>query len=68
MEERDITEADVVNVLRSGRIPDPPESDVTGAKLTYRVCTERMTVVVALRSECSIRIVSAFRKVMRGRV
>lgn len=49
---------DVVNVLRGGWVEPAEEERGT---YRYRVCTRRMCVVVAFRSETELRVVTAWR-------
>jgi uncharacterized protein DUF4258 len=58
MASRAMTSLDVMNVLRCGT-PDYPEQE--GTKYRYRVCTERMTVVVEFRSRTCLVVVTAWR-------
>ena len=55
---RDMTMVDVVNVLRGGHVESTEEIDGTWR---YRVCTPRMVVIVAFRSETELRIVTGWR-------
>jgi len=50
--------ADAINVLRGGW-PGPGEEEK--GTWRYRVCTTRICVVVAFRSETELRIVTAWR-------
>ena len=59
MEKDDLTIADVLNVLRGGIVEFAEEVD---RSWRYRVRTQRMTVVVAFRSEHSLRVITAWRK------
>jgi hypothetical protein len=58
MEERRMDSMDVVNVLRAGVVTAP--SNVNGS-WRYRVCTQRMTAVVAFRSPTSLVVITAWR-------
>ncbi|QSQ21166.1 DUF4258 domain-containing protein [Pyxidicoccus parkwayensis] len=60
MEKDDLTEVDVTNVLRGGRIIEPAE--LGPVDWTYRVHTSLQCVVVAFRSETELVIVTAWRK------
>jgi hypothetical protein len=56
--ERSMDSVDVVNVLRAGVVQEPEMEDGTWR---YRVCTMRMTVVVAFRSKTELVVVTAWR-------
>jgi len=56
----DMSDMDVVNVLRAGRIYEPAE--FVHGSWRYRVHTPRMTVVVAFRGESEFVIVTGWRK------
>lgn len=58
-----LTTVDVVNVLRGGSI-GPPEWE--NGSWRYRVQTQKMCVVVAIRSESELKIVTAWKE-RRGR-
>ncbi len=60
LEKDDLTTVDATNVLRAGKITEQPECDRNS--WTYRVHTDRMTVVVSFVSESKLRIVTAWRK------
>jgi hypothetical protein len=53
-----LREVDVVNALRGGHVEF--EEQIHG-KWRYRVTTQRITVVVAFRSEASLVVVTAWR-------
>ncbi len=54
----DLSTVDVVNVLRGGFV-DPPEWE--NGSWRYKFRTQRMCVVVVLRSESELKIVTAWR-------
>ena len=54
----DITTVDAVNVARGG-VVEPPELEKGSWR--YRVWTQRLTVVVAFRSETHLRFVTGWR-------
>ena len=56
----DLTTVDATNVLRAGKITEPPELERDTWR--YRIHTERMVVVVSFMSESKMRIVTAWRK------
>lgn len=60
LDKDDLTTVDAVNVLRAGKITEPPEFERDTWR--YRVHTERMVVVVSFVSESKLRIVTAWRK------
>ncbi|MBZ4419819.1 DUF4258 domain-containing protein [Myxococcus sp. RHSTA-1-4] len=60
MEKDDLTEVDVTNVLRGGRIFEPAE--MGQASWTYRVHTPRQCVVVTFRNDTELVVVTAWRK------
>jgi hypothetical protein len=60
MRNDDLTEVDVVNVLRGGRILEPGEQEA--GTWRYRVHTNLLCVVVAFRSTSAAVVVTAFRK------
>lgn len=65
MKNRRLTELDVVNVIRAGRIHEPAEKSEDG--WTYRVHTDRICVVVAFvglagSEERGVVVVTAWRK------
>lgn len=49
---------DVVNILRGGVVEQP---ELVNGTWRYRVRTQRMTVVIAFRSDAEIRVVTAWR-------
>ncbi len=57
-----MTTLDAENVLGCGHPIDPPESDGKTGEWKYRVHTDRMCVVVVLRSEREMTVVAAWRK------
>lgn len=59
MAKDDLTTVDAANVLRGGVVEFCEEKDRTWR---YRVRTQRMTVVVAFRSEEALTVVTAWRK------
>lgn len=65
MRDDDLTEVDVVNVLRGGRILEPAEQ--VGGTWRYRVHTDLICVVVAFRSTSAATVVTTFRKQRGGR-
>lgn len=56
--ERSMDTVDVTNVLRAGYVEEADREDGT---YRYRVCTKRMTVVVAFRSRAELVVVTAWR-------
>jgi Domain of unknown function (DUF4258) len=60
MEKDDLTEVDVTNVLRGGRITEPAE--MGQVDWTYRVHTQLQCVVVAFRGDLELVVVTAWRK------
>lgn len=60
MKKDDLTEVDVVNVLRGGRITEPAEEQ--DGTWRYRVHTEKIWVVVAFRSATELVVVTVWRK------
>ncbi len=56
----DMTEQDVINVLRAGRIHEPGE--YVGASWRYRCHTTKFCVVVAFEASTSTIVVTAWRK------
>jgi hypothetical protein len=60
MEKDDLTEVDVTNVLRGGRITEPAE--LGAVDWTYRVHTRLLCVVVAFRDDTELVVVTAWRK------
>lgn len=64
MEKDRLTTVDVVNVLRGGSV-GPPEWE--NGSWRYRVQTQKMCVVVALRSKSELKIVTAWKE-RRGRI
>lgn len=63
MEKDDLTEVDITNVLRGGRITEPAEPGKSG--WTYRVHTRLLCVVVTFRSDTELVVVTAWRKKAR---
>lgn len=59
-EQRDMNNLDVISVLRSGAVEEPP--DLVHGSWRFRVNTPKMTVVVALTSTNSIAVITAWRK------
>jgi len=59
MAKDNLTDDDVLNVLRAG-VVEPGEFERQSWR--YRVRTARIYVVVAFRSELSLRVVTAWRK------
>lgn len=60
MKKDDLIVNDVVNVIRCGRILEPPELE--HGTWRYRVHTETMAVCVAFGDKPQIRVVTAWRK------
>jgi hypothetical protein len=58
MDKDKLTAVDVTNVLRGG-VVDPAEFE--NGSWRYRVRTARIAVIVALRSEAELRVVTAWR-------
>jgi len=56
----DLTTFDALNVLRAGKITEPPE--LVHETWRYRVHTDRMVVVVSFVSESKLKIITAWRK------
>ena len=56
----DLDLVDCVNVLRAGAVSEP--ADLINGTWRYRIHTNRMTVVVAFRSDAEIVIVTAWRE------
>jgi hypothetical protein len=56
----ELTTNDARNVLRAGKILEPPE--LVHGTWRYRLQTEKMVVVVAFISESKLKIVTAWRK------
>ena len=65
LEADDLTEPDVVNVPRCGRVSDPPELE--RGSWRYRVETDRMCAVVTFAGNLEIVVVTVWRKRERGR-
>jgi hypothetical protein len=59
MSERNLTEGDVLNILRGGRIYEPAEFE--NGTWRYRVHTNTMGAAVAFRSENEVAVVTAWR-------
>lgn len=55
---REMETSDALNVLRAGFVEHP---DLEGGTYRYRVCTQRMTVVIAFRSKTHLVIITAWR-------
>lgn len=55
MIERDIDEADIINVLRGGAV-SPPE--IESGTWRYRIFTPKMWVIVAFRSETCLVVIT----------
>lgn len=60
MAKDNLTEVDVVNVLRGGHITEPAEE--VGGTWRYRVHTNTIWAVVAFRGETELVVVTAWRK------
>lgn len=60
MKERNLSKVDIENVIRGGRILDPPESTAQGF-FKYRFETNSMVAVVLFRSESHLVVYTAFR-------
>jgi len=60
MAKDDLTELEVTNVLRGGRITEPAEQEK--GTWRYRVHTNTLWVVVAFRSETELVVVTVWRK------
>lgn len=60
MAEDKMDEADILNVLRGGRMFEPAEFE--NGTWRYRFHTYKFCVVVAFRSESEFRVVTAWRK------
>ena len=60
MEKDDLTEVDVVNVLRAGQLTEPGEMEK--GTWRYRIHTARIWVVVAFRSVAELVVITAWRK------
>ena len=58
MHDRGLDSMDVVNVLRAGVVGAPTQ--VSGS-WRYRVCTQRMTVVIVFRSTTKLVVITAWR-------
>ncbi len=65
MDSDDLQETDVLNVLRNGWVYQPAELE--NGFWRYRLETDRIAVVVAFRSSCTVVVVTAWRKKQRGR-
>ena len=59
MKTRTLERADILNILRGGKVEPPEEKD---GKWAYRVRTNTMYVVIAFLSEHEMRVVTAWRK------
>ena len=55
-----LTTVDATNVLREGKIIEPPEQE--HGTWRYRVHTEQMVVVVTFVSESKLKVITAWRK------
>jgi len=60
MVERNMNSNDVINLLRGGKIHEAPKLE--HGSWRYRIETEKMTLVVAFRSESNLVVVSCWRK------
>lgn len=56
----DLTTVDCVNVLRGGAVSEPAE--LINGTWRYRIHTQRINVVVAIRSETELVVVTAWRR------
>jgi hypothetical protein len=63
MEDDDLTEPDVVNILRCGTIRD---GELEKGSWRYRVETGRMCAVITFRSGSEVTIVTVWRSKARG--
>lgn len=54
--------ADVLNILRCGRIEREPEPESKFGIWRYRVETHRMAAVIEIHSKTSLRVITAWRK------
>lgn len=54
--------ADVLNILRCGKIEREPEPESRFGTWRYRVETHRMAAVIEIHSKTSLRVITAWRK------
>lgn len=59
MQERDLDETDIANVLRGGALGNV---DLEGGSWRYELRTPRISVVVAIRSESVLVVITAWRR------
>ena len=59
MQARTMTAGDCLNVMRSGVVTEP--ADLISGTWRYRIHTQRMSVVVAFRTDTELTVVTAWR-------